>query len=167
MLLYHGSNLPVEKPRLIEQKRGLDFGAGFYLTTDEKQANRFSGIVVNRRQSGVATVNVYEFDMKVAERTLAVRRFESANAEWLRFVSDNRLKTYRGDIYDIVIGAVANDSVMPTIQALLGGFFTEEAALVTLKTSKLVDQVCLKSEDALSLLRFVKDYKAKELEVYE
>jgi hypothetical protein len=167
MLLYHGSNLPVEEPRLIKQNRGLDFGAGFYLTTNEAQANRFSGIVVNRRQSGVATVSVYEFDMEVAERTLAVRRFESANAEWLSFVTDNRLKTYRGDIYDIVIGAVANDTVMPTIQALLGGFLTAEAALLTLKTSKLVDQVCLKSEKALSLLRFIKAYKTRGLEVYE
>ena len=42
MLLYHGSNLTVEKPRLIEQTRGLDFGAGFYLTTNETQAVRFS-----------------------------------------------------------------------------------------------------------------------------
>jgi hypothetical protein len=38
MLLYHGSNVAVEKPRLIEQTRGFDFGAGFYLTTNEFQA---------------------------------------------------------------------------------------------------------------------------------
>ncbi|MBR3651777.1 MAG: DUF3990 domain-containing protein, partial [Victivallales bacterium] len=30
MLLYHGSNVVVEKPRLIPPKRLLDFGAGFY-----------------------------------------------------------------------------------------------------------------------------------------
>ena len=162
MLLYHGSNIAVEAPRLIEQTRGLDFGVGFYLTTNEMQALRFSGIVVNRRKIGVATVSVYEFDMEAAERSLAVRRFESADAEWLRFVTYNRLKTYKGDIYDIVIGAVANDTVMPTIQAFLGGFVNEEAALITLKTSKFVDQVCLKSEKALSMLRFIKSYETKE-----
>jgi len=156
MFLYHGSNLAVEKPRLVEQTRGLDFGHGFYLTTNEAQAKRFSEIVVNRRKTGVATVSVYEFDMETAKRILAILRFESANAEWLRFVADNRLKTYQGGHYDIVIGAVANDAVMPTIQALLGGFLTEEAALITLQASKLVDQVCLKSEKALSLIRFVK-----------
>jgi len=162
MLLYHGSNLAVEKPRLIDQTRGLDFGAGFYLTTNEAQALRFSEIIVDRRKSGVSTVNVYDFDIETAGEALSVRRFDSADSEWLKFVSENRRKTYQGDFYDAVIGAVANDTVMPTIQAYLSGFISEEAALITLKTSKLVDQVCLKSEKALSLLRFVKSFTAGE-----
>jgi len=161
MLLYHGSNLTVEQPRLIGQTRGLDFGSGFYLTTSEFQAARFSEIVVNRKKQGIATVSVYDFDSATAEKTLAIRRFVKADAEWLRFVADNRLNTYSGEVYDIVIGAVANDAVMPTIQAFLGGFINEEAALITLKTSKLVDQVCIKSEKALALLRFVKSYEIK------
>ena len=163
MVLYHGSNLPVREPRLIEQTRGLDFGTGFYLTTNETQAKRFSEIVVNRRKAGVATVSVYEFDMNTAEIILAFRRFKNADAEWLRFVTDNRLKTYRGDTYDVVIGAVANDTIMPTIQAFLSGFINEEAALITLKTSNFVDQMCLKSEKAISLLNFVKFYKLPEV----
>ena len=93
---------------------------------------------------------------------LAVRKFERADAEWLRFVTENRLKTYRGSEYDLVIGAVANDTVMPAIQAFLGGFIHEDAALVTLKTSRLVDQICLKTEKALSLLKFVKSFTPKE-----
>lgn len=161
MLLYHGSNLTVEKPQLVGQTRGLDFGSGFYLTTNESQAVRFSKIVEDRNESGVATVSVYDFDWATAEKTLAIRQFESADVTWLRFVADNRLKIYSGDMYDIVIGAVANDRVMPSIQAFLDGFFNEEAALVALKTSKLVDQICLKSELALSLLRFVKSYRIK------
>jgi hypothetical protein len=161
MLLYHGSSITVDKPRLIEQTRGLDFGPGFYLTTSEAQAKRFSEIVVNRRKDGVATVNIYEFDMDVAEEKLATCKFESADIEWLRFVTDNRLKIYGGDAYDIVIGAVANDTVMPAIQAFFGGFITEEATLIALKKSKLVDQVCLKSEKALSMLCFVRSYNIK------
>jgi len=159
MLLYHGSNLIVEKPRLITQTRGLDFGTGFYLTTNETQAIRFSGIVVNRRKTGVAIVNSYEFDMEFAKNELHIKKFLTADTDWLKFVSENRLKSYSGDIYDIVIGAVANDTVMPTIQAYLGGFLTEEAALITLKTSKLVDQVCLKTDKALAMLHFIKSYK--------
>ena len=161
MQLYHGSNVAVEKPRLVGQTRGLDFGPGFYLTTKESQAERFSEIVVNRRKSGVATVSVYDFDWLTAEKTLAVRRFESADATWLRFVVDNRLNVYSGEDYDIVIGAVANDKVMPTIQLFLGGFINEEAALITLKTSKLVDQVCIKSEKALALLSYIKSYEVQ------
>ena len=159
MRLYHGSNVAVEKPQLIVQTRGLDFGPGFYLTTKESQAERFSEIIVNRRKSGDATVSVYDFDWATAEKTLATRKFADADAAWLRFVVDNRLNTYSGERYDIVIGAVANDAVMPTVQLFFGGFIDEEDALNALKKSKLVDQVCLKSEKALSLLSFVKSYE--------
>ena len=38
MLLYHGSNLIVQKPSLLESKRALDFGKAFYLTSDLEQA---------------------------------------------------------------------------------------------------------------------------------
>jgi hypothetical protein len=158
MLLYHGSNQQVSKPQLIEQNRGLDFGAGFYLTTSEEQANRFSDIVVKRRKEGAATVIVFEFDMETAEKTLTIKRFPSADEAWLDFVTENRRKTYSGKVYDIVIGPVANDTVMPTIQAYLSDFLTKEAAIMTLKTRNLVDQYCLRTEKALSLLRFIKAY---------
>ena len=81
MLLYHGSNLVVDEPRLVKQSRGLDFGAGFYLTTSEVQAARFSEIVINRRKEGVSTVNVYEFDMDAAEKTISICRFANADAD--------------------------------------------------------------------------------------
>jgi len=158
MKLFHGSNVEVAKPRLVDQTRGLDFGAGFYLTTSEAQANRFSDIVVNRRKSGIATVSIYEFDIEAAQKALSIRRFQGADADWLGFVMNNRLKTYSGEIYDVVIGAVANDTVMPALQAYLGGFLTEEATLITLKASKLADQFCIKTDKALSLLHFVRAY---------
>ena len=62
MNLFHGSNMEIARPRLVRQTRGLDFGAGFYLTTSEEQARGFSDTVVSRRKGGVATVSVYEFD---------------------------------------------------------------------------------------------------------
>lgn len=162
MQLYHGSNLVVAKPQLIEQTRGLDFGTGFYLTSRKEQAIRFSEIVTERRKSGAATVSIYEFDVKTAEKTLTILKFDRADKEWLQFVTDNRLKSYAGINYDIVAGAVANDTVMPTIQAFIGGFINEEAAIITLRTSKLFDQWCLKSEKALSLLKFEKSYEVSK-----
>ena len=38
MILYHGSNVVVKQPKLVEQNRFLDFGYGFYTTTNEEQA---------------------------------------------------------------------------------------------------------------------------------
>ena len=38
MLLYHGSNVVVSRPKLIQQNRFLDFGFGFYTTMNKQQA---------------------------------------------------------------------------------------------------------------------------------
>ena len=35
MYLYHGSNMKVETPQLILSNRTLDFGSGFYTTSDD------------------------------------------------------------------------------------------------------------------------------------
>lgn len=50
MILYHGSNMTVEKPRLIKQNRYLDFGFGFYTTTNRDQAVNFAQKVTERRK---------------------------------------------------------------------------------------------------------------------
>ena len=40
MILYHGSNVEVNDSKLIPTKRLLDFGDGFYLTSDFEQAKK-------------------------------------------------------------------------------------------------------------------------------
>ena len=42
MTLYHGSNVTVEVPKLIVPFRALDFGMGFYTTTNRDQASDFA-----------------------------------------------------------------------------------------------------------------------------
>lgn len=42
MILYRGSNMVIEKPRIINQNRYLDFGYGFYTTTNKTQAENFA-----------------------------------------------------------------------------------------------------------------------------
>jgi hypothetical protein len=96
MLLYHGSNIEVIQPHLLRQLRGLDFGAGFYLTSGREQAERFSRNIRRRAKSGAAIVSVYEFDDEAVARLLDILRFPSADAGWLEFVTANRLKTYQG-----------------------------------------------------------------------
>ena len=48
MILYHGSNLIIKEPRLIKQNRFLDFGFGFYTTTNKAQAISFAEKVFRR-----------------------------------------------------------------------------------------------------------------------
>ena len=49
MILYHGSNVIVDCPKLIRQSRFLDFGFGFYTTTNREQAVNFAAKVTERR----------------------------------------------------------------------------------------------------------------------
>jgi hypothetical protein len=163
MDLYHGSNVPVEIPRLLRQSRGLDFGSGFYLTSSQKQADSFSHNVFRRAKTGIPMVSVYKYDTSMAERKLDILRFANANVAWLEFVKDNRLKSYTGKQYDVIIGPVANDDVLPSILAFVSGQFNVEAALISLKTKKLFDQYCFASERAISLLRFKESYIPNEV----
>lgn len=56
MILYHGSNVIVESPQLIKQNRHLDFGFGFYTTTNRGQAENFAQKVTERRKTGRPTL---------------------------------------------------------------------------------------------------------------
>ena len=58
MILYHGSNVIVDQPKLIRKNRYLDFGFGFYTTTNREQAVNFAQKVTDRRKMGEATLNL-------------------------------------------------------------------------------------------------------------
>lgn len=153
MLLYHGSNIIINEPRLIEQNRFLDFGSGFYTTTNFEQAESFAKKVAFRRD-GKAIVNIYEIsDCSYAD--LKVKSFDSPNEEWLDFVSDHRNGAYMGDNYDLIIGAVANDDVYRTLQVYSTGLLTKEQALEALKIKKLYNQYVFASEKSIKLLKFI------------
>ena len=154
MILYHGSNMVVEKPRLIEQNRFLDFGYGFYTTTNRAQAENFARKVIVRR-GGTPTVNVYEVDDHISRELLNMKRFNAPDEEWLDFVSAHRNGTYAGEQYDLIIGAVANDDVYRTLQVYSTGLLTKEQALEALKIKKLFDQYVFATDKAISLLKFM------------
>ena len=100
MILYHGSNVVVSEPRLIQQNRFLDFGFGFYTTTNKVQAISFADKVTKRRRSGEKAVSIYEINEEVAFAECSVLRFDSPDEAWLDFVSDNRSGNYEGDSYE-------------------------------------------------------------------
>ena len=60
MIVYHGSNMIVDHPRLVRQNRTLDFGYGFYTTFNKDQAVNFSEKVTARRETGIPCVSMYE-----------------------------------------------------------------------------------------------------------
>ncbi len=153
MILYHGTNIIVEKPHPVEQNRYLDFGFGFYTTSNLEQARNFALKVV-KRKGGVPIVNIYEFDEKQAETSAEYKRFTAPDDDWLDFVSDNRNGVYQGRTYGIIVGPVANDDVYATLQLYLNGLLTREQALQTLKIKKLYDQYVFATQETMDLLCF-------------
>ena len=153
MILYHGSNVEVNEPKIIKSKRLLDFGTGFYLTSDFEQAKKWAIRTTSRREEGVPTISVFSFYEKDIEdlRTLS---FEKAAKEWLRYISKNRTNKLVIDEYDIVIGPVANDQAIRTVNNYLKGYFDEDIAIQLLLPQKLKDQYNFKTERALSILNF-------------
>ena len=154
MILYHGSNVIVEKPRLIKQNRYLDFGFGFYTTTNRDQAVNFAKKVTDRRKIGEATLNIYSVDENVAFKECSLLRFDGSDETWLDFVAANRQGTYQGVQHDLIYGPVANDDVYRTITLYITGVLDKEQTLTALKIRKLFNQLVFGTEKSLQYLHF-------------
>lgn len=163
MIVYHGSNIVVEKPRLIVQNRYLDFGYGFYTTTNKIQAISFAEKVYKRKNEGIKQVSIYEVDEEKLFAECSVLRFDFPNEAWLDFVAENRSGNYKGDTYDVVYGPVANDDVYTTFTLYQAGALSKEQTLETLKIKKLYDQMVFTTEKALSFLKFVGTISEEEM----
>jgi len=154
MILYHGSNVIVDQPKLIRQNRYLDFGFGFYTTTNREQAVNFAQKVTDRRKMGEATLNIYSVNEAVAFQECKVLQFDSPDEAWLDFVAANRQGTYQGEEYDLIYGAVANDDVYRTIALYMTGVLDKEQTLSSLKIRKLFNQLVFATEKSLQYLKF-------------
>jgi hypothetical protein len=162
MKLYHGTNVRFEIPKIIQPNRALDFGAGFYTTTDISQAKSWANVVVRRSGKGIPLLNIYELEENFWSQ-LHIKHFETTNNEWLDFVCEHRLEIYQGDNFDLIIGAVANDNTMPVLQTYLDSIkaneedrdFFSQVALRQLRANKLTDQVVFKTEKALQFIKYM------------
>ena len=154
MICYHGSDTIVDSPRILDAKRPLDFGGGFYATTSESQAKSWAIKVAYRNNNNHRCVNRYEFDLEKAKLELTVIHFEIADEKWLDFICDNRSGKPTGD-YDIVIGPVADDRVYRVVVEYENGDLDKETALKNLKTESLCDQILFHTEKALKYLKYI------------
>ena len=153
MILYHGSTQIIDQPKLIQSDRFLDFGQGFYTTTSIEQAARWAIIKQKRTNSETAYINVYETDQLFTDKNLSILVFPEANREWLEFITKNR-KGIQQHPYDIVKGAVANDTIYQNLVLYEAGAYTIEETIARLKVHRLFDQIAFHSEKALTKLSF-------------
>lgn len=152
MILYHGSNIAVTLPRLLEKQRDLDFGKGFYTTGYLEQAVKWANRCVAVRKTGKAIVSCYEVDDEIFQ-SLKVLRFSKPDFPWLDYVAANRTGKSKTEEWDVVYGPVANDQTFPTILFYLEGYFDAETTIKNLLPQKLKDQYAFKTEKAIAMLK--------------
>lgn len=160
MRLFHGSTVSVEKPIILETQRLLDFGNGFYTTSSKIQAENWASIKQKRKgKNSKAIVTVYEItDNVINDNHLNIKVFEDANEQWLDFVVSNRNGIITHS-YDIVKGAVANDTLYATLSLYESNFLSKQETIARLKIHKLFDQISFHTPKSLQLLKIIKSYE--------
>ena len=135
MILYHGSNMDIDKIDLEMSKPNKDFGKGFYLSEREEQAMEmanFKSVLLG----GQPIVTKFEFDVGMMKNSkLRVKVFEEYSEEWADFVFANR-EGHEVEQYDIVYGPIANDKVGLQIRKLKDGSIDKAEFLNRLKYMK-------------------------------
>lgn len=156
MKLYHSSTVVVDKPSTKHSRQYLDFGKGFYLTTIYEQAVRYAERFKRRGQP--AWLNTYKLTENL--EGWKVLRLDVYDKTWLDFVSVCRAGEDKSD-YDMVVGGIANDRVILTLDRYFAGEITQEEALGLLRFEKPNIQYCIRSDMMLQeCLTFI---ESKEL----
>ena len=159
MILYHGSNVKIDRIDLSKSNVGKDFGVGFYLTPNRDHALGQAQRKIEMFSFGVPTLNAYFFDENELQNgELAVKTFDDYTLEWAEFVLMNRQSNSRTSLhgYDVVVGPVANDTVGYQIRRLLGNLISMEQFLKELKYPKEMSiQYFFGTEKALKYLKAI------------
>ena len=156
MILYHGSNIEIREIDLTKSMRGKDFGKGFYLSADEKQAEEMA-IFKAKQFDGTPIISAFEFDEKVLnDDSLRVKLFSEYSLEWAEFVFANRTNMANTSLhdYDIIYGPIADDRVGVQIRNLIEKNITLDVFLERLQYIKgITFQYYFGTERATNLLK--------------
>lgn len=143
-IIYHGSNVEVAVPRILQNGFYKDFGYGFYCTSFEKQAKRWA-----LTRKGASVVNRYEYIPNAELKTL---QFSEMTNEWLDFVVDCR-RGIEHD-YDIVEGPMADDQIWNFVEGFMDGRVSREAFWELVKFNYPTHQIVFCTQKALDTLTF-------------
>ena len=144
MLIYHASDVIVDKPDTVHSRSNLDFGKGFYATVIKEQAERYAQRFILRNRKGI--LNVYEY---TPDENLNIKSFESYDSEWLDFVAACRMGEDVYKQFDVICGGIANDRVFNTLDLYFSNQMTKEEALKRLIFEKPNQQLCFTSQTAI------------------
>ena len=157
MELYHGTNVVIDEIDLSCSRRGKDFGCGFYLNPDRRQAMEMAIRTTQRMMNGEPIVNAYLFDenMLKEDSPLIVKVFDGYTKEWAEFILENRKNISDTPVhnYDIVVGPIADDTVGLQMRRFEQGYISIDRMIEELRFHKPATQFFFGTERAIKCLR--------------
>lgn len=156
MKLYHGSNVIIERIDFTKCHPYKDFGCGFYLTDNMKHARNMA-FRRCMRTGGEGYVTEFEFDFNAASLNLKIKVFDKPSEEWAKFVMMNRNEEiiHPAHDYDIVIGPIADDSVVVSFRLFQDGYISISELVKRLEYKELSTQYFFHNAKAISYLNRV------------
>lgn len=161
MILYHGSNCVIDKIDLNKCKPFKDFGKGFYTTEIRDQAFRMAKRIV-RMFGGIPVMNEFILDENIfSDENIQLKHFTEPTIEWADFIINNRNREFsdhsnvnsnHNNQYDVVIGPVANDDIILTLELYIDGRLSSNGLVEALRYKELSQQISFHTEKALSFL---------------
>jgi hypothetical protein len=153
LTVYHGTCHKFDDIDLSKSHNYRDFGMGFYTTILEPQAKNWAYRLSLRTASKYYYVNEYSF---LDDSSLKIKRFPELSEEWLEFVKENRTKGGIPHHYDIVIGPVADDKTMETLQLYLSGILNSKESIERLRYNHVNHQLSVHTIKGLEHLTFIR-----------
>ena len=150
MIVYHGSTQLIKRPDTVRSQRLLDFGKGFYVTSNMEQAQKWARRKAILLQSKSAVLNVYR--LEDIPQHFSVKTFDDNLSEWIDFVCKCRDGSEAYKAYDIISGKVADDKVFRVVDMYRNGIWDKERALREIKAYPSYDQTAFISQAALDEL---------------
>ncbi|MBR4600708.1 MAG: DUF3990 domain-containing protein [Treponema sp.] len=158
MIVYHGSSEIVKNPDVLHSYRPLDFGKGFYVTTNKNQAEVWAKRKAVIFGKGAAIINFYE--LKEDFSGLKYKNFDEDLSEWIDFVCDCRDGKTEYERYDIISGKVANDKVFRVVDMYHTGVWDKERAIKEIKAYPNYDQIAFITQKAINQILKFKSYES-------
>ncbi|MBR0477009.1 MAG: DUF3990 domain-containing protein [Treponema sp.] len=154
MTVYNGSTEIIKNPDVLHSYRSLDFGKGFYVTSNKEQAKVWAkrkGVILESKKS---IVNIFEMNENFS--FLQCKNFGEDLSEWIDFVCHCRDGGRDYEKYDLIFGKVANDKVFRVVDMYHNGLWDKERAIKEIKAYPDYGQIAFITQKAINqVLKFI------------
>ena len=145
MLVFHGSNINIDRIDLSRSEFFKDFGRGFYVTKIREHAYLRAIDVAKRYNTEKPIVTEFNYiETYPVTVGLNVKVFKKVSREWVEFVMLNRNRhiSHPAHTYDIIEGPIANDNIVIQIRLYEQNRISIDELIERLTYSEPTHQIC-------------------------